>query len=84
MAVEYEHTWKVVDMESLAEHPMRLVTPFPLPLTDAQIETIMQILVGALPSTAYGFRVAASVRETTTAVDTVGRQLPPIQVPGTP
>ncbi|MEO3978761.1 hypothetical protein [Streptomyces sp. CAU 1734] len=83
--VVHEHTIKIVNMESLEEHYWELRTPFPLPLTDTQLTSIMDMVISALPApTTHGFRVAAIVRSTSTTVDTTSRTLGPITVPGAP
>lgn len=79
-----EHTLTITDLESLAEYPWVITTPFPLSLTDDQVTAIMQTIASGLPATTYGFKVTASIKSTTTTTTQTQRAFAPVQVPGTP
>lgn len=81
---QYDHTLTVQDLNTLTEYPWKLSMPFPLNLTDDQVNGIMQVIAAALPPNQYGWKVSASVTATTTTTTVTDHPYTPLTVPATP
>ena len=83
-ATQYDHTLTIQDLNTLLEYPWKLSLPFPLTLTDEQVNGVMAVIAGALPPNEYGWKVSARVTATTTTTSVDDHPYPEIDVPATP
>lgn len=83
-ATQYDHTLKIQDLNTLTEYPWVLSMPFPLALTDDQVNGILQVIASALPPNQYGWKVTARVTATSTTTTVDDHPYPEVDVPATP